>query len=214
MPESMVKVATLVASVLLLTSCSSMPAKDVAPACQGTHYSHSDTGSDMVDTVESASTIGLTERPDGKSIAEGLPFKDMDGSLIDQTWLGEHDEMGEPIDGGLFAGGISYTWNAQNGTDDAVFSAIVVDGRVAKVSKCNMGRNYWAVPGSLSGRELPDRTASGAQVDTSAAGRQPEDPTDYDSPEAYADNNEDAFRANGAEDPWQSAYDYWCGNAA
>lgn len=37
----------------------------------------------------------LTERPDGKAIAEGLPFKDMDASLIDQTWLGVMTKRGK-----------------------------------------------------------------------------------------------------------------------
>lgn len=156
----------------------------------------------------------LTERPDGKAIAEGLPFKDMDASLIDQTWLGVHDEKGEVISGGsLFSGGIPYCWRAQNGTDDMVFEAIVRDGRVIKVSKYNQGSNYWAVPGQILGRDLPDRTASGAMVDKGARGAVPDDPTDYASPDEYADNNEAAFASNGASDPWQSAYDYWCGNA-
>ena len=157
----------------------------------------------------------LTERSDGKAIAEGLPFKDMDASLIDQTWLGVHDEKGEVIDGNsLFSGGTPYYWRAQNGTNDVVFEAIVRDGRVIKVSKYNQGRNYWAVPGQILGRDLPDRTASGAMVDKDALDAVPDDPTDYASPEEYADNNEAAFASNGASGPWQSAYDYWCGNAA
>lgn len=157
----------------------------------------------------------LTERPDGKAIAEGLPFKDMDSSLIDQTWLGVHDEEGEVIScGSLFSGGTPYYWRAQNGTDDVVFGAIVRDGRVIKVSKYNQGSNYWAVPGQILGRDLPDRTASGAMVDKGTLDAVPDDPTDYASPDEYADNNEAAFASNGASDPWQSAYDYWCGNAA
>lgn len=157
----------------------------------------------------------LTERPDGKAIAEGLPFKDMDASLIDQTWLGAHDEEGEVITGGsLLAGGTPYYWRAWNGTGDRVFEAIVRDGRVIKVSKDNLGRNYWAVPGQILGRELPDRTASGAMVDKDALTAVPDDPTDYNSPDEYADDNEAVFASNGASDPWQSAYDYWCGNAA
>lgn len=157
----------------------------------------------------------LTERPDGKAISEGLPFKDMDTSLIDQTWLGVHDEKGEIISGGsLFSGGTPFYWRAQNGTDDLVFEAIVRDGRVIKVSKFNQGRNYWAVPGQILGRDLPDRTASGAMVEKGSLDVVPDDPTDYASPKEYADNNETAFASNGASDPWQSAYDYWCGNAA
>ena len=196
-----------------LAACSTAAVPHTASSHSVARDSPATAPSSRVAPVESQEPAGLTERPDGKPIAEGLPFKDMDEGLIDQTWLGMHDKVGDPIEGGLFDGGVTYTWLAQNGTGDAVFSAIVVDGRVVKVDKCNMGCNYWAVPGKILSRELPDRTASGAWVDTGATTPQPEDPTDYDSPEEYADNNEGVFAANGASDPWQSAYDYWYGNA-
>lgn len=35
------------------------------------------------------------------------------------------------------------------------------------------------------------------------------DPRDYDDPEEYADENKKFFKKKDADDPWQSAYDYW-----
>lgn len=217
--------ASLVVTIALLclTACSPAASESSAPAQENTGSSPSVHTAAEIEAILAELESGqkpeleapLTERPDGKAIAEGLPFKDMDASLIDQTWLGVHDEKGEIISGSsLFSGGTPYYWRAQNGTDDLVFEAIVRDGRVIKVSKFNQGRNYWAVPGQILGRDLPDRTASGAMVDKGTLSAVPDDPTDYASPEEYADNNEAAFASNGASDPWQSAYDYWCGNAA
>ncbi len=164
---------------------------------------------------------GLTARPDGKDISEGLPFKGMDVSLLDQTWLGAHDEEGEQIQGGLYDGGTSYRWLARNGTGDRVFSAIALDGVVAQVTKENLSKDYWANPGSVMPKELPDREAAGTAVVASGSSPIPEeapdgaeDPLDYDDPEDYADANERAFELQGTKDAWQAAYEYWCRNAS
>ena len=147
---------------------------------------------------------GLTARPDGKDISEGLPFKGMDVSLLDQTWLGAHDEEGEQIQGGLYDGGTSYRWLARNGTGDRVFSAIALDGVVAQVTKENLSKDYWANPGSVMPKELPDREAAGTAVVASGSSPIPEeapdgaeDPLDYDDPEDYAAANERAFELQG-----------------
>ena len=156
-----------------------------------------------------------------KDISEGLPFKGMDVSLLDQTWLGAHDEEGEQIQGGLYDGGTSYRWLARNGTGDRVFSAIALDGVVAQVTKENLSKDYWANPGSVMPKELPDREAAGTAVVASGSSPIPEeapdgaeDPLDYDDPEDYADANERAFELQGTKDAWQAAYEYWCRNAS
>lgn len=144
-----------------------------------------------------------------ENVAERLPYIGLPESLIDKTWLGVPDRVGEVIDGGKFEGGTPYYWNAQNGSGDLLFDAIVVDGVVVNVSKYNLAKNYWCdAAGTM--RVLPDRTASGAQVDGGTTQFVPqEDPSDYDSPDEYADAAEDEFAAHGSSNSWQEAFDYW-----
>lgn len=104
-----------------------------------------------------------------ESVAELLPYIGLPESLIDKTWLGAPDRVGEVIDGGKFKDGTPYYWNAKNGSGDLLFDAIAVDGVVVNVSKYNLGKNYWCdAAGTM--RVLPDRTASGARVDGGATG--------------------------------------------
>ncbi|WP_373095605.1 hypothetical protein [Collinsella bouchesdurhonensis] len=100
-------------------------------------------------------------------------------------------------------------WPAQNGSGDLLFDAIAVDGVVMNVSKYNLAKNYWCdAAGTM--RVLPDRTASGARVDGGATQFIPnKDPSDYDSPDEYADAAEDEFAAHGSSNSWQEAFDYW-----
>lgn len=144
-----------------------------------------------------------------ESVAELLPYSGLPESLIDKTWLGAPDRVGEVIDGGKFKGGTPYYWNAQNGSGDLLFDAIVVDGVVVNVSKYNLAKNYWCdAAGTM--RVLPDRTASGARADSGSTQFVPyEDPSDYDSPDEYADAGEEEFAAHGSSNPWQDAFDYW-----
>lgn len=144
-----------------------------------------------------------------KSVAELLPYIGLPESLIDKTWLGAPDRVGEVIDGGKFKDGTPYYWNAQNGSGDLLFDAIAVDGVVVNVSKYNLAKNYWRdAAGEM--RVLPDRTASEARIDAGAIPLVPqEDPSDYASPDEYADATEDEFAARGSSDPWQDAFDYW-----
>ncbi len=144
-----------------------------------------------------------------ESVAELLPYIGLPESLIDKIWLGAPDRVGEAIGTGKFEGGVPYYWNAQNGSGDLLFDAIVVDGVVVNVNKCNLAKNYWRdAAGEM--RVLPDRTASEARIDAGAIPLVPqEDPSDYASPDEYADATEDEFAARGSSDPWQDAFDYW-----
>lgn len=153
----------------------------------------------------------LTEREDGKPLSAGTPFVGLDETLVDQTGLGSHDAEGAAIDGGALDGGVPYYWHAKNGTNDLLFSATVRSGRVVSVDRFNTGKDYWAVPGQVLGRDLPDVHASGAMVKGSGASV-PDDPTDYASPDDYADNNEGSFTDDANGNAWQKAYDYWCDN--
>lgn len=144
-----------------------------------------------------------------ESVAELLPYIGLPESLIDKTWLGAPDRVGEAIDGGKFKDGTPYYWNAQNGSGDLLLDAIVVDGVVVNVSKYNLAKNYWCDAADTM-RVLPDRAASGARVDGGATQLDPnEDPSDYDSPDEYADAAEDEFADHGSSNPWQEAFDYW-----
>lgn len=144
-----------------------------------------------------------------ESVAELLPYIGLPESLIDKTWLGVPDRVSEVIDSGKFKDGTPYYWNAQNGSGDLLFDAIVVDGVVVNVSKYNLAKNYWCdAAGTM--RVLPDRTTSGARVDSgSMQFVSYEDPSDYDSPDEYADAGEEEFAAHGSSNPWQDAFDYW-----
>lgn len=144
-----------------------------------------------------------------ENVAECLPYIGLPESLIDGTWLGVPDRVGEVIDSGKFKGGTPYYWNAQNGSGDLLFDAIVVDGVVVNVSKYNLAKNYWCDATGMM-RTLPDRAASGAQVDGGPTQFVPqEDPSDYDSPDEYGEAAEDEFAAHGSSNPWQDAFDYW-----
>lgn len=144
-----------------------------------------------------------------ENVAERLPYIGLPESLIDKTWLGVPDRVGEVIDSGKFKGGTPYYWNAQNGSGDPLFDAIVVDGVVVNVNKYNLAKNYWCDATGMM-RALPDRAASGARVDGGPTQFIPqEDPSDYDFPDEYADAAEDEFAAHGSSNPWQDAFDYW-----
>ena len=84
-----------------------------------------------------------TANPDGKPLAQALPWKGMPEALLASTYLGEPDEAGEVIDGGLFKGGTPYYWRSHNDKHERVFEVIVRDGEVIDVSKWNTSTNYW-----------------------------------------------------------------------
>lgn len=201
------------AVAVALAACSSEPAASSLSSGEVQRYD-AGRGQKAAETLQAQSAhdeAGVV--PDAgataESVAGRLPYIGLPESLIDKTWLGVPDWVGEVIDSGKFEGGTPYYWNAQNGSGDLLFDAIVVNGVVVNVSKYNLAKNYWLdADGAM--RALPDRTASGAMVDADTAPFVPqEDPSDYDSPDEYADDAEDEFAAHGSSNPWQDAFDYW-----
>ena len=79
-----------------------------------------------------------------EDVSTRLPYVGMSASLIDSTYLGVHDSQGDQITGGQLRGSVPYTWYAQNGTGDMLFTAYVKDGQVIKVAKFNLSKNYWS----------------------------------------------------------------------
>lgn len=126
--------------------------------------------------------------PDGTPLSEALPYEGLAIWDIDKTWLGPHDEQGEPE--GAYGGDVvPYYWHADNGTGDRVFCAYVRESRVVKVKKIGKDTTYWALEGDpYATRDLPDLTSSGEVVRThevpSIEGEPPH-PEDYDDPEEF-----------------------------
>lgn len=150
--------------------------------------------------------------PDGVPIAETLPYKGMPASLIDDTWLGEHDGTEEPLDSGNWSGATPYYWIAHNGTGDKVFTAYVLDGKVAKIIKWDLYKDYWSIPGESATRDLPDLYAAGERVERPKLPAKLPDPADYTDPDLYAMDAEDYFREHGSENPTRDAENYWWDN--
>ena len=200
--------AALLAALVLATAGCSAPdaASDAEPTSTWSSGSQAETPA----TPDATDAEVADEQPaQQEDVSHGLPHRGMSAELIDATWLGAHDDTGDVVQGGQLTGCVPYNWRAQNGTGDMVFAAYVRDGEVIRVSKFNMGTDYWIDAGRRS-RALPDRAASGAQAASGGAGWSPsEDPQDYGSPEEYADNAQGEFAAHGSADPWNEAYNYW-----
>lgn len=138
-----------------------------------------------------------------------VPRVGLSVQYIDATEIGAHDDVSETIDGGKFKGGVTYYWRAKNGTNDIVYSAIVVSGKVAQVSKWKTAFDYWYQEGSTLTSEVPNLYAAGQKITDTTQAPTLYDPSDYDSPEDFADDNEAYFAAQGKESPWDYAYSYW-----
>lgn len=161
-------------------------------------------------TTEVAQTEDLpTTNPRGIPVAHAMPWKGMPATLIGSTYLGEPDETGGVIDGGLLDGGTPYYWRSRNEKHERVFEAVVRDGEVIDVSRWNQGANYWPESTSLNADALPILDASGARNDVSSGAPDLPDPNDYDNPDDYEADAEDYFTWLGCDDPAQAAYLYW-----
>lgn len=206
----------LAALALLLAGCSAADTTDASAdsaAATTTGSTKEPATTQSSDTQAATSTAATDQTTQEEDVSHQLPYEGMSGGLIDKTWLGPHDDTDKMVQGGQLKGSIPYQWRAQNGTGDMVFTAYVRDGIVIKVSKFNMNTTYW-IDASGHARSLPDRSASGASTSSSGSVWTPtEDPSDYSSPDEYADNAEDEFAAHGCSNPWDEAYAYWEGNA-
>ena len=161
-------------------------------------------------TTDVAQTEDLpTTNPRGIPVAHAMPWKGMPATLIGSTYLGEPDEAGDVIDGGLLDGGTPYYWRSRNEKRERVFEAVVRDGEAIDVSRWNQGANYWPESTSLNADALPILDASGARNDVSSGAPDLPDPNDYDNPDDYEADAEDYFTWLGCDDPGQAAYLYW-----
>lgn len=196
---------------------SAVTAGTTAPAAGAVSAGTADTAA-VAGTATVASPDAATDADVAAAATDGalveiprLPTLGMDAAYLDQTELGVHDEVGPVISGnGQYAGGTPYYWLSKNGKGDRVFEAIVRDGTVIKVIKWNATLNYWS-DGGIVAMDFPDLYASGEKVEVKAAEPTLYSPLDYDSPEAFADDNQAYFTYQGSADGWADAYAYWEG---
>lgn len=202
--------------LFLVTGCSSVNSTTHAKTTPGTEVVPATTietapiSQEAAVTVEAAQTEEVPQTTEAEPVdLPRLPRVGLSVEYIDATELGEHDDESEVIDSGKFKGGVSYYWRAKNGTNDIVYSAIVVGGKVVDVSKWKTGFDYWYQEGSSLPGEFPNLYAAGKERTSSTSGIMLYDPSDYDDPEDFADDNEAYFAAQGIEDAWDYAYSYW-----
>ena len=144
-------------------------------------------------------------------LAEQLPYIGMPEAWISATWLGTPDTLERSNvrdDNGISVTQTAYRWKSKNGRDDTVFTAYVMRGEVIRVNKGYSASGYWP---ELWG--MPDLYAQDPFANAPAVDSRPDDPSDYDSPEEYADDVSDWYAEHGYEDPWSAAYEYWEDNA-
>ncbi|ERI06542.1 hypothetical protein HMPREF9069_00099 [Atopobium sp. oral taxon 810 str. F0209] len=153
--------------------------------------------------------------PSGKSVSQSLPFVGMDVRLINKTGLGASSSAAKKMTSGRYRGAYYYYWAADSG--DVIYEAYSKDYKIIDVAYRNRDTDYWRDEnGEL--RSLPDRSGTGVERKAKKiyGTSKPEnkliellDPWDYDSPEDYADDAEEYFRAQGSKDPWGDAFGYW-----
>lgn len=153
--------------------------------------------------------------PSGKPVSQSLPFVGMDARLIGKTWLGESSAPAQKMTSGRYRDAYYYCWTADSG--DAIYEAYIKDYKVIVVACRNRDTDYWRDENGRM-RPFPDRSGTGVErkakraSGTSKSGDKLTellDPWDYDSPEDYADDAEEYFRAHGSKDPWSDAFEYW-----
>ena len=156
-------------------------------------------------------------------LAGKLPYVGMKESLIDKTWLGMPKNSARVGYGVPTTSKYEYYWYSTNGKNDKLFSAYVCYGVVVDVGKCLTLTDYWMNADGTS-KDLPDRGASGKRIASGSSSSSSkssstskttpkEDPSDYSTPEEYADNAQKDFESKGSKDGWKDAYEYWEDNA-
>ena len=164
--------------------------------------------SPSAETESTSNAVVIQPRPE--NLSSLLPYRGLSEQWIDDTWLGRHDAYDpNPCNEYRREGTTRYFWTARNGTGDVVFTAYMRDGVVVDTRRDNGWTDYWP---DIDG--YPDLYASGRQNLPETRSAYPdEDPTDYLSPDDYADNAADWFADQGYNDPWAAAYEYWENNA-
>lgn len=146
-----------------------------------------------------------------EDLSDSLPYTGMSADLIDETYLGAHDDEGDIVEGGSKEGSFPYYWLAYNG-EDRIFTAYVdIDtNRVVGTFRNNTDKDYWYDESSGEVLDLPNLDGEGERAeDDEDVPLRLESPSKYDDPGDFADANEDYFEAQGYDDPWDEAYTYW-----
>ena len=133
------------------------------------------------------------------------PYPDLSEDLVEQSKLGKADVIyTEPGSNPA----TYYYWFSENKPDDISYAVkcengVVVDFRMSLITLKTDG---WPDPFNLP----EERTApSTSHAPSTPRVDNPPDPYDYDSPEEYADNEDQWFADHGYDDPWDAAFEYW-----
>lgn len=223
----------LVVAVVLVTCACAMPScanpgASQTPANSQQSSGDEDSGSGSDSAASSGSSSGAASdasksneqvsQEELDDLAGKLPYVGMKESLIDKTWLGMPKNSARVGYGVPTTSKYEYYWYSTNGKNDKLFSAYVCYGVVVDVGKCLTLTDYWMNADGTS-KDFPDRDASGKRIasgtSSSSTGKTTpkEDPSDYSTPEEYADNAQKDFESKGSKDGWKDAYEYWEDNA-
>jgi hypothetical protein len=227
----------IVIAVVLVACALTMPSCAISGASQTSANSQQssgdeDSGSGSAAATSSGTSTGTVSdasendervsQEELDDLAGKLPYVGMKESLIDKTWLGMPKNSARVGYGVPTTSKYEYYWYSTNGKNEKLFSAYVCYGVVVDVSKWQTLTNYWMNADGTS-KDLPDRDASGNRVVSSSSSSKStsssskttpkEDPTDYSTPEEYADNAQKDFESKGSKDGWKDAYEYWEDNA-
>ena len=228
----------LVVAVVLVTCVCAMPSCVNPNASQTSANSQQNSGTEDSDnesdsSASSGSSSGAASdaskndeqvsQEELDELAGKLPYVGMKESLIDKTWLGMPKNSARVGYGVPTTSKYEYYWYSTNGKNDKLFSAYVCYGVVVDVGKCLTLTDYWMNADGTS-KDLPDRGASGKRIASGSSSSSSkssstskttpkEDPSDYSTPEEYADNAQKDFESKGSKDGWKDAYEYWEDNA-
>ena len=223
----------LAACVFAMPSCANSNAGQTSANSQQSSGDE-DSGSGSADATSSGTSTGTASdagnndeqvsQEELDDLAGKLPYVGMKESLIDKTWLGMPKNSARVGYGVPTTSKYEFYWYSTNGKNEKLFSAYVCYGVVVDVSKWQTSTDYWMNADGTS-KDLPDREASGKRIasgtssssskSSSSTGKTTpkEDPSDYSTPEEYADNAQKDFESKGSKDGWKDAYEYWEDNA-